>query len=289
MSLYGKIDLHMHSAVSDGSDTPEEIISQVKGAGIGLFSLTDHDAAKGCRIVTEHLKAGDPAFICGVEFSCKDEQGSYHILGYGYDADAPEIHALVDKGHSLRMKKVKARLDFVQNEFGFVLPEEEIRKLLAMDNPGKPHIGKLLVKYGYVKTKEEAIIDYIDKLRIRNEYLHPEEAIRQILAGGGIPVLAHPFYGSGGQLILGEEMEKRLERLIGFGLQGVETFYSGFSPKLIAQMLELSDRYQLYVTAGSDYHGKNKLVRLGDTGMEDGAPLVPGMERFLDTVRRIQP
>ena len=69
-------------------------------------------------------------------------------------------------------------------------------------------------------------------------------------------MLAHPFYGSGDQLILGEEMEERLKRLQGFGLQGVEAYYSGFSPKLIAQMLKLAERYQLYVTAGSDYHGK---------------------------------
>lgn len=284
MDINGKIDLHMHSAVSDGSDTPGEIISRVKQAGIGLFSLTDHDAEKGCGIIQSLLKEDDPAFICGVEFSCKDDQGSYHILGYGYDPDLPAIKALVEKGHSLRMKKVTARLDFIKNEFGFVFPQEELQKLLAMDNPGKPHIGNLMVKYGYAATKEEAIIDYIDKLRIRNEYLSPEEAISGILAGKGIPVLAHPFYGSGDQLVIGQDMEERLKRLTGFGLQGVEAFYSGFAPKLINQMLEMADRYHLYVTAGSDYHGKNKIVRLGDTGMEENAAPVPGMVRFLDAV-----
>ena len=285
MDINGKIDLHMHSAVSDGSDTPGEIISRVKQAGIGLFSLTDHDAEKGCGIIQSLLKEDDPAFICGVEFSCKDDQGSYHILGYGYDPDLPAIKALVEKGHSLRMKKVTARLDFIKNEFGFVFPQEELQKLLAMDNPGKPHIGNLMVKYGYAATKEEAIIDYIDKLRIRNEYLSPEEAISGILAGKGIPVLAHPFYGSGDQLVIGQDMEERLKRLTGFGLQGVEAFYSGFSPKLIEHMLGFADYYHLYVTAGSDYHGKNKLEALGDTGMNANSRLVPGMERFFEDVK----
>jgi hypothetical protein len=87
------------------------------------------------------------------------------------------------------------------------------------------------------------------------------------------------------QLHLSEEMEMSLKRLIGFGLRGVEAFYSGFSPKLISQMLDYAEKYQLYVTAGSDYHGKNKLVRLGDTGMAENAVPVPGMERFLDTVQ----
>ena len=285
MVQQGKIDLHMHSTVSDGSDTPEEIISRVKEAGIGLFSLTDHDAVKGCGIVQSHLKEGDPAFICGAEFSCKDELGSYHILGYGYEPGAKALLDLVEKGHSLRMKKVKARLAFIRDEFGFVLPEEEISKLLAMDNPGKPHIGNLMVKYGYVESKEVAIRDYIDQLHIKSEYLRPEEAITGILGGDGIPVLAHPFFGSGDQLIVDDEMEERLKRLMGFGLQGVEAFYSSFSPKLIAQMLELADRYHLYVTAGSDYHGKNKIVILGETGMPSDVPPVAGMERFLNTVR----
>ena len=82
-------------------------------------------------------------------------------------------------------------------------------------------------------------------------------------------MLAHPSYGSGDQLILGEEMVRRLKTLIGYGLQGVEAYYSGFSPKLVGEMLSLANRYDLYVTAGSDYHGKNKLILLGDTGVDD--------------------
>lgn len=285
MVLKGKIDLHMHSAVSDGSDTPEEIISKVKNAGIALFSLTDHDAVKGCGIIRGLLKDGDPGFICGSEFSCKDELGQYHILGYGYDPESDAINALVEKGHSLRMNKVKARLEFIKDKFGFVFPEEEIRKLLSMDNPGKPHIGNLMVQYGYAKSRGEAIKDYIDQLHVKSQYLRPEEAITGILESGGIPVLAHPFYGSGDQLILDNEMKNRLERLVGFGLKGVEAFYSGFSPKLIEHMLGFADYYHLYVTAGSDYHGKNKLEALGDTGMNANSRLVPGMERFFEDVK----
>lgn len=276
-----KIDLHMHTTVSDGSDTPEAIIANVRDAGITVFSVTDHDAIKGCQAVQNRLKQGDPAFICGVEFSCKDDQGQYHILGYAYDPDSSSIQGVVDRGHSLRMKKVQARLDFIKDAFGFVFPEKEIRNLLSMDNPGKPHIGNLMVKHGYAATKEIAIREYINRIHFRSEYVRPEEAITGILGAGGIPVLAHPFFGSGDQLIVGAEMEDRLKRLIGYGLQGVEAFYSGFSAKLTGEMLALAERYDLYVTAGSDYHGTNKLIALGDTGMEDHAPPVLGMERFL--------
>ena len=282
---YHFIDLHMHSIVSDGTDSPEELLARVRQAGIGLFSVTDHDAIKCASLLPPLLKKGDPDFIAGVEFSCKDEQGKYHILGYGYDPEAPAIVETVEKAHWLRMKKVRARLDGLRSEFGFTFPEEEVARLLALNNPGKPHIGNLMVNYGYAKTKEEAIRDYINRIHVCSEYIRPEEAIRSILAAGGIPVLAHPSYGDGDQLILGEELEQRIRRLMDFGLQGLEAFYSGFTDKMRREVLALAERYELYVTAGSDYHGTNKLVALGDTGLKGLFFEQEGLQRFLKDVR----
>ena len=65
---------------------------------------------------------------------------------------------------------------------------------------------------------------------------------------------------------------------------GLEAFYSGFTARLTHQMLEYADRYDLLVTAGSDYHGKNKLVELGDTGLDSGKELPERLRRFIDTV-----
>lgn len=280
-----RIDLHMHSTVSDGTDTPAEILENVKRAGIELFSLTDHDAIKGCAGIQSLLGPDDPAFLTGVEFSCKDEQGQYHILGYGYDPNSDSMQRLVQLGHSLRMEKLQARLAFLKSEFGFDFPQEALTTLLTMDNPGKPHIGNLMVKYGYTKTKEEAIKGYIDKLHVGLAFVRPEEAIEGILGGGGIPVLAHPSYGNGDQLILGEEMDRRVRRLKAMGLQGLEAFYSGFSRRIRQEVLGFAEKYELYVTAGSDYHGRNKLVVLGDTGLDAADAFPEGLEHFLDDVR----
>ena len=283
---FQKIDLHMHSTVSDGTDSPEEILARVQEAGIDLFSVTDHDAIDCGARIPKLLKTGDPGFIAGVEFSCRDEEGKYHILGYGYDPEAETIRATVRFGHESRMDKVCQRLEFLKTEFGFAFPENEIAALLALDNPGKPHIGNLLVKLGYAETKEKAIRDFIDKANVKARYLRPEEAIRAISESGGVPVLAHPFYGSGDEMILGGEMEARLRRLTEYGLRGVEVFYSGFTDKLRRQALELAERYGLYVTAGSDYHGKNKLmVELGDTGLDGAEEYPDGLRRFLKDVK----
>ncbi len=280
------IDLHIHTSVSDGTDAPKELIGLVKQAGIGLFSVTDHDAVKGCKTILELLKDGDPAFLPGVEFSCKDEYGQYHILGYGYDINAKPINETVDKGHGFRLSKLQKRFDFLKSEFGFEFSDEDVSAVFALDNPGKPHVGNLMVRYGYAATKEEAIKKYINRFHSIDEYIRPEEAIEAITKSNGIPVLAHPSYGKGDELIQGSEMDGRLRRLMEYGLLGVEAFYSGFSPKLQKEMLDFADKYSLYVTAGSDYHGNNKLVVLADTNLPDVSDYPKGLIAFLKKIKK---
>lgn len=282
MNDFFPIDLHMHSSVSDGTESPEQLLASVRQAGLRVFSLTDHDALKGCMAVLALRQPGDPLFLTGVEFSCKDELGKYHVLGYGYDPEAASIRAVIKLGHSYRMRKLRSRLEMLRREFGFVFPDDKLAALYREDNPGKPHIANLMVRMGFVGTKEEAFARYLNlKQQRSDDYVRPEEAISGILGAGGIPVLAHPCYGDGDQLILGPELEQRVERLTGFGLQGLEAFYSGFTDKLRAQVLELADAAGLYVTAGSDYHGKNKLVHLGDTGLTAGEDAPEALLRFL--------
>ena len=112
----------MHSTVSDGTDSPEELLRKVTEAGIELFALTDHDDVKGYGMIRRGLQAGSPEVLSGVEFSCRDEEGKYHILGYGFDPDSAPIRKVVETGHRLRMKKVTMRLDFLRTAFGFTFP-----------------------------------------------------------------------------------------------------------------------------------------------------------------------
>ena len=97
----------MHSTWSDGTDSPRELLTKVKGAGISYFAITDHDEYRGSRQLLLQLKEIPdkvrPVFSTGAEFSCRDEKGKYHILGYGYDLKASSIHELVSTAHGYRM------------------------------------------------------------------------------------------------------------------------------------------------------------------------------------------
>ena len=288
MKLPEIIDLHMHTTVSDGTDTPEEIIEKVRDAGIEMFAVTDHDAVDGAvriNTMTESAPEGQmPVFLKGVEFSCQDELGKYHILGYGYDENSSSLRETVKKSHDYRMSKVMDRIDFLKDRFGFTFKQEDIDEIFRNANPGKPHISKMMIKYGYASSIEDAMNNYLNKKKFPNRTISPQEAVNSILSGGGVPVLAHGFFGDGSQLILGNDMEERIRHLLDFGIEGLECYYSGFTAKLVGQMLDFADKYDLYATAGSDYHGGNKLVRLRDTNLDKVSDDPGRVRKFLERV-----
>ena len=291
------IDLHMHTNASDGTDTPEGLLKRVREAGIRCFAVTDHDSIDSCGRIEKLLKDPETAgtgspdepgvhFIRGIELSCEDEQGKYHILGYGFRALHKNVWKLTVRTHAMRMKKLESRLRNLREAYGITFAEKDIKKLRSYSNPGKPHISNLMVLYGYVKDRREAFDRYLNRFSPPEGHIRPEEAIDAILADGGIPVLAHAIYGDGDQLIMGPELEERVRRLKDFGLAGLECYYSGFVPKQRRIMLELAETYDLLVTAGSDYHGSNKMIELGDTGLNEEAEPCPRLEKFLETVRK---
>ncbi|MCQ2451493.1 MAG: PHP domain-containing protein [Clostridia bacterium] len=273
--MFQKPDLHIHTIHSDGSDDTVELLEKIKAAGIDLFSITDHDTYTACEKMRKLLKPGDPTFVEGVELSCEDEYGKYHILGYRYNNKKDNIRQAIQIMRNIRLKKAEKRLRFLIDEKGFSFTDEEIKELMANENPGKPHFAALLLKKGYIKEKR-------DGFKILSEYhdgesiLTPEEIIDAILLSDGIPVLAHGILGAGSSNFSEEQIEARVSRLKGYGLMGLECYYSTYTDEQREIMLKLADKYNLMVSAGSDYHGKNKNIELGQTGNPDPAR----MERF---------
>ena len=281
-----KIDFHIHSTFSDGTDSPAAILRMLREGGFTHFSLTDHDTVNGGAEMARLLTRGDPAFIFGAEFSCEDESGKYHILAYGYDPAAPSVNALVDTSHGYRVNRVKKRLELLKRECGFSLTEAEREALFALNNPGKPHIAEYMIKYGYAATIGEAFENYLNKFDCCGEHVRPEDAVRAIVLAGGIPVLAHAPFGSGNQLLAAEEVEARLKRFIPCGLRGLEGYYSKYTYEMQSEMLSLADKYDLFVTVGSDYHGTHKTVLLGETHLEMAESYPDGLLAFLREVEK---
>ena len=255
------VDLHMHSTASDGTDTILELLKKVRIAGIHTFSVTDHDTIEGA-MAMESIVPEDMRFIRGIEFSCITEAGKCHILGYGYDKNDKTFRNILEKGREKRRNKLERRLAFLSDEFGIQFSEEELHRLRTMNSVGKPHLGNLLVSMGLANDKNTAIEKYINPCKTESDRLDADEVIKAILASGGIPVWAHPYGGTGEREVSRENFQRQLRLLQKSGLLGLECYYSKYTEEQILSLLKAVNELRLLVSGGSDYHGRNKTVRL---------------------------
>jgi predicted metal-dependent phosphoesterase TrpH len=260
-----KIDLHLHTTASDGSDTPSELIAKAKECGIDILAITDHDTLVGS---LEALGIPDPGvkIITGIEFSCHhfgELDFDCHILGYGFDPASPELLAAIAHGREMRLIKLEARLKYLKEHFDIVFPDSDIEWLHSLNSVARPHLGRLLVKYGYVKDMSEAFDRYLKAGGFPDDRIDSKEAITAIKAAGGIPVYAHPIGGEREKRLTRQEVTERIDALIAEGLMGIECYYSRYSELDEAMLLDIALEKGLLVSGGSDYHGENKTVKLG--------------------------
>ena len=256
------IDLHMHCRASDGTDNASELLANVMEAGIGIFAVTDHDTVAGAMEIEGMVPKG-MRFIRGIEFSCITEEGKLHILGYGYDSENVVFKELLNKGIENRRSKLEKRLSFLKDSFGIEFSAEKRDELLSSNSVGKPHLGHLLVSMGLADNRNEAIDKYINPCKTKDFRLDGREAINAILESGGIPVWAHPLGGNRERELSQNEFLRQLHLLTGAGLMGLECYYSKYNEEQISFLLSATTREGLYVSGGSDYHGKNRDVPLG--------------------------
>lgn len=253
------IDLHIHSTASDGTLTPADIIALALRLRLGAISITDHDSIAGSR---EALLNGIPealGFLTGVEISAEPPPsypgaGSIHILGYGMRLDDPELNGTLEKLQDARKDRnpqIVARL----NKLGIAIRLEEVECEAGDGQPGRPHIAKLLVKKGIVRTIDDAFDRYlgngkpayVDKFRIESN-----QALELINAAGGIPVLAHPCLL---ELESDQQLDEILREMMSMGLKGLEVYFSEHSPEQTQRYAELAKRCDLLMTGGTDFHG----------------------------------
>lgn len=180
-------DMHLHSNCSDGSDSVPALVEKLIDAKILTFSLTDHDSVRGIPTLLSCAQ-GRAKAVTGVEFSCKDGNARCHILAYGFSANDPHIHALVEKGDVLRRKNFENRKNHLEKNHGIVFTEDELAWLFSLPKIGKPHIAKILIKRGLAKDTQEVIRNYLDGCKGRDERLEASEVISGILAAGAVPV-----------------------------------------------------------------------------------------------------
>lgn len=267
--MTGIIDLHMHTTASDGTDTPEGLAKKAMEAGIRIFAVTDHDTTQGADALKDRVPDG-MVFIPGIEFSCRAQAGKCHILGYHCDTQNAVFRAAVDEGKALRKAKLDRRLAYLRDEKGIVFPPEALDGLARLSSVGRPHLASLLISCGYASDRQQAM--EMADCPSGNSRIPARTAVLAILASGGVPVWAHPMGGEGERPVSREQFGQMLKELTGYGLKGLECYYSRYPMEVCRQLAEIAEERGLLVSGGSDYHGGNKTVRMGSLNA-DGEPV----------------
>ncbi|MFN2388338.1 MAG: PHP domain-containing protein [Actinomycetota bacterium] len=267
------IDLHCHTTVSDGGDSPTELVENAAAAGLSAIAVTDHDNDAGC---DEAVAAGGRLgveVVRGVEISCDvdslDERSllprarpTMHLLGYFIpDRPNPLTGALAE------MQRIRANRNEVMverlNDLGVPVSFEEVEAEAGGPGAqiGRPHFAAVLVRHRVVPDYQSAFDDYLAKGKkayVSRKLYRPEDAIELMLSAGVVPVLAHPFTL---HLDLGD-LARFVDDLVAAGLRGIEGYHGDLSYEDQSPFRQIATEKGLIASGGSDYHGRMRPGRL---------------------------
>jgi predicted metal-dependent phosphoesterase TrpH len=253
MTTEAYIDLHLHTNLSDGTLSPQEVVEYATKCGLAAISITDHDSIDGIAPAISAARGLSLEVVPGVELSADGKNSEeLHILGYYIrwkNGKLKEKLKNLRDERELRAKKMIERL----RQLKIDIPFKEVEKLTSGGAIGRLHIARLMLQYGYVSSTDEAFDKYIGNGKvayIKKPRPSSQEAIALIRAAGGIASLAHPHLLS--------NAGSSLPGLVTEGLMGIEVYYSARRPGPSERYLKLARKYHLIPTGGSDCHGLAK-------------------------------
>lgn len=253
-----RIDLHTHSRVSDGTDTPTSLVMKAFEAGLDVIALTDHDTFGGVAEAQEAGRRIGVKVVGGIEISTEHDGRSVHLLGYGCDPFDKALNAELGRIRSGRTDRLPAMVAKL-NAAGLEITLDDVMTA-ANGAPvlGRPHVADALVAHGYVADRDEAFELWLgdDRPGYVHRYACPlERAIDLVHAARGVAVIAHPW-GRGGQAVLPAPYLEGLVREQ--GLEGIEVEHPDHDEETRSLLFEMGARLGLVRIGSSDYHGSGK-------------------------------
>jgi 3',5'-nucleoside bisphosphate phosphatase len=253
------IDLHSHSTMSDGTDTPTEVVRLAGDAGLSALALTDHDTLDHVAEARGAAAGRGLRLVPGCEISCDlggRAPGSMHLLVFFVDDGPGELQ---DRLLHLQIARNERNVQIVEalNAHGVPITVEAVHAQAGPGSVGRPHIARVLMESGQVGSIQEAFDEWLGKGQpayFERDRLTPEDAIELTHASEGVCAVAHP-----GSLGLADgALDALVAELADAGLDGLECEYGAYLPEERASFHELALRHGLAPTGGSDYHGENK-------------------------------
>ncbi len=262
MSDTRTIDLHVHSSASDGTFTPSALLAEAKKAGLSAIALTDHDTMDGIEEASAAADHLDIELVPGVELSTEYRQREIHVLGFYASPDYPALKAKLEEFRDFRTTR-NVRMTERLREEGFSITMEQLAEKFPDSVLTRAHIARYLCETGQLPDTRTAFAEYLGencRCYIQRPKITPVEAVNLIRDAGGLAVLAHPVLCN----LTDEELNQMIREMKAAGMCGIEAVYSENSETDEIRMRQLADSFELLISGGSDFHGKNKPdIRLG--------------------------
>lgn len=244
-----RLDLHLHSSASDGAVDPVQLVELAARGRLDVIALTDHDTTAG---LAAALGAAQRRIdvIPGLELSTTFDGREVHMLGYFIDPESEELTRFSRHAATRRQARMSGMIERL-SELGIAVHYDEVVRLAGAEaNVGRPHLARVLVQRGHVRTFAEAFDRFIGDggpAFLPVQLLTPERAIAMIHRAGGVAVWAHPPV---------DLFRTHLASLVEHGLDGVEAFRPRTSPAEVEALLAGAAGAALLVSGGSDWHGE---------------------------------
>ena len=257
-----RIDPHTHSAYSDGTDTPAQLLAAAARAGLDAFALTDHDTTDGWDEACAAVSATGVSLIRGAEISCSASGISAHLLAYLFDPANPGLLDVFRRTRQDRETRARRIVDNLSADYP--ISWEDVLDFAPEGGPvGRPHIADALVRAGCFPDRAAAFIHALHPSG--PYYVHhwapdPVEAVRLVLKAGGVPVLAHPRARGRSRLL----PEAVIGDMADAGLFGIERDHRDHGPQDRADVERIGGELGLALFGSSDYHGSGKPNRIGE-------------------------
>lgn len=257
-----RIDLHTHSTVSDGTESPAEVMRAAAAAGLDVVALTDHDTMDGWDQAAAEAERLGVEFVPGIEVSCRHKGVSIHMLAYWPRRDDPELVAMLALTRDARVHRAREIVAKVGADYPLTW-EQVLAQAGGAATVGRPHIADALVAAGVFPDRDAV---FAEVLAGNSKYYVPHyapevgDAVRTLRAAGGVPVWAHPGADGRGRIVATSVIEAMADA----GMVGLEIDHRDHSPEQRERLAEIAARKGLVGTGASDYHGAGKSNRLGE-------------------------
>lgn len=245
-----KVDMHIHTNVSDGTWGVEQLKAELKKNNIEIFSITDHDDIGNVENMAKIITPIDNlVYIKGVEATASYKGREYHLTLYNYDINNKRLIEFLNWTKNLR-------LDFNDR---FIKYLSAFREDVTFDDfleykENRSKGGWKSLNYLIDKKVHQDMFEHfydIGKSGLSITFKNPEKVVDICKQSGGYLFLAHPSYHYRNEGMSEEELKYWLS----LGIDGVECYSPYNTGNDTGKYINFCNKNNLMISAGSDCHG----------------------------------